>query len=271
MDHRAAPLTIAGFIALILTANGPERGSVARAQGSLHFARGETLTYDVTWSVFRAGEVVTTLRTSGDSPTDYFEVEATARSHGVVSLLHKVDDEFHSTFNGSTYCSSQISKKINEGRRHKQSVVIFDTGRRLAVLDERDLAHPSDPVKHAENEIPLCVHDVVSALYFLRTQPLRVGEQFRIPVNDGAKTHDITVEVQRRDTIQPPLGRRAAFRVEAKIFRELYKKKGRVFIWISDDEQRLPLRIRVESSIGSVTGNLKSVSPLPEAASPDKS
>jgi hypothetical protein len=235
---------------------------------SLPFNPGETLTYDVTWSIFPAGEVTATLKQVDGSSPETYEVITRARSQGVVSLLYKVQNEFHSVFDPRTFCSEEIHKKVNEGSRHKDTRIVFDSARRLAILDELDLSKPDAPPKHAENEIPACVTDVITAFYYVRGQPLHVGEQIRLPINDGAKTYDVGVEVQAREQIQTPLGTRFAFRVEPKVFGGLYKRKGRMLVWFSDDEQRLPLRIKASMPVGTITGTLSSVSPLPAPNAP---
>lgn len=257
---------ILGLATIVLLGLGV---AIARETGA-PFAPGETLTYDVTWSIFPAGEVSATLRSVAEGQTDAYEVTTAARSQGFVSLLYNVQNEFHSLFDPQTGCSRRITKKINEGRRHKDTSILFDSARRLAILDERDLTKPHDPPKHAENEIPSCVEDVVTAFYFLRRQNFRVGQSIRLPVNDGSKTYEVTVEVQAREKIQTPLGSFEAFRAEPKVFSGLFKRKGRILIWFSDDEQHLPLRIRAMISVGSITGTLKSASGLQTQVSPAK-
>jgi len=234
------------------------------------FAPGEKLTYDVTWSVFHAGEVSATLQSVNAGPKDAYEVTTTARSKGFVSLLFNVQNEFRSLFDPVTVCSHRILKGVNEGRRHKETAIVFDSDRKLAILDERDLSKPNAPPKHAENEIPSCVQDVVTAFYFVRRQNFQVGQPIRLPVNDGSKTYEVTVEVQARERIQTPLGAQDAFRVEPKVFRGLFKRKGRMLIWFSDDEQHLPLRIKAMISVGSITGTLKSVTRQQANSSPEK-
>ena len=242
----------------------------AQQPEALPFNPGETLTFDVTWSVFPAGQVTATLaRVEGRSPEAY-EVIVSARSQGVVSVLYPVDNELHSLFDPRTLCSIQIHKKINEGRRHRDTQVVFDPHKKLAILDERDPSEAAAPPKHAENEIPNCVEDVVTAFYYVRHKPLRVGDQIRLPINDGAKTYDAIVDVQAREQIETPLGRCAAFRVEPKVFRGLYQRPGRILVWFSDDEQRLPLRIKASISMGTITGTLKSVSPIPPSTTPGR-
>jgi hypothetical protein len=236
------------------------------------FEPGERLTYDVTWSIFPAGTVSATLQSEGQKPKDHYIVTTTAHSQGFVSLLFNVQNEFQSFFNPQTLCSERISKKINEGRRHKETEIVFDSQRKLAILDERDLNKPHEPPKHAENEIPNCVEDVVTAFYYLRRQDFQTGQPLHLPLNDGSKTYDVTLDVQAQETIQTPMGNQSAIRVEPKVFSGLFKRKGRMLVWFSDDDQHLPLRIKFMVAVGAITATLKSVTrvaekPLPEAPS----
>jgi hypothetical protein len=225
----------------------------------LPFAPGETLTYNVTWSIFPAGQVVATLKQLGDGPTDAYEIDATAHSKGFVSLLFSLDNQYRAIFDPRTLCSREIYKTINEGRRHKRTHIVFDGAKKVAILNEVDMAGPNHPVKHATNVIPGCVEDILTSFYYLRRQPMHVGEKIELPVNDGSETHKVLVNVQQRVRLQTPLGPRYALRVEPRAFGDLYKKKGRLLIWFSDDSQRLPLRIKAIMLIGAITGNLASV------------
>ena len=253
-------------LAVLLLAIGSS-GAERPQSSPLPFSPGETLTYDLSWQVFSAGQVVASLSRFREGSKDSYEAKATAQSRGFVSLLYNLQDEFHSFFNPETLCSESISKRINEGRRHKNTRIVFDSARKLAVLDEQDLAVKGAPAKHVESEIPACVQDVVSAFYFVRRQPLRVGQEIRLPINDGSKTADVRMEVQALETIRTPLGARSAFRVEPTVFASLLKRKGRMQIWLSDDPERLPLRIRATISVGTITADLRSVAASPAASS----
>jgi hypothetical protein len=248
--------------AVVLLSHRPGRAQPSPPEP---FSPGETLTYDLSWQIFPAGQVVATLARTGQGAKDAYEVKAAALSKGFVSLLYTVHDEIRSVFDPATACSESISKNINEGRRHKDTRIVFDSARRLAILDERDLATQAAPTKHAENQIPACVEDVVSAFYFIRRQRLRVGQQIRLPINDGSKTSDVRVEVQALEKVRTPLGIEMAFRVEPTVFGGLLKRKGRMLIWFSDDERHLPLRIKATISLGTITADLKSVSAAPPA------
>ena len=231
------------------------------------FVSGETLTYDLTWRIFHAGTVTATLTRSGRGPQDPYQVKTTAQSRGFVSLLYNVQDEFRSSFDPQTICSERISKRINEGRRHKQTEIFFDHVRKLAILDEHDLDKPGTPPKHDQNPILPCTEDVVTAFYYVRRQPLRVGSQIRLPINDGSQTSEVRVDVQARESIDTAFGPREAFRVEPTVFNVLLKRKGRMLIWFSDDEQHLPLRIRAVMSLGAITANLTSAKTIETSGS----
>jgi hypothetical protein len=258
LDKRAVAILL-----IILAVSNRARGASPPAVAALPFTSGEKLTYSITWSAFEAGEVTTTLQRTANDPHDDYEAVTTARSHGFVSLLYNLNDEFRSRFNPDTECSDGISKQVTEGRRRKRTELAFDNARKIAILDEHNLATPGEPPKHAEEAIPACVQDVVSAFYYLRSQPMQVGDRIPVPINDGSKTSNVVVEVQAREEVDSPLGRRFAFRVEPTVFGSLYNRKGRMLIWFSDDSQRLPLRIKAIISVGAITATLKSVTNVP--------
>jgi len=254
-------MVICGMFLALLPVGVPAQGA---ERPPLPFSPGETLTYDVSWSIFHAGEVTATLSRDPIGSQNAFVVKTTARSEGFVSILYKVRDDFQSVIDPESLCSRGISKQINEGRRHRNATITFDSARGLAILNEQNLSKPSEPPKHDEHEISPCVQDIVSGFYYLRGQPMRVGETIHLAVNDGSKTTPVAAVVMDREKIQTPMGTRDALRVEPRIFGTLYKKmKGRMLIWFSDDEHHYPLRIKADLSMGSITGTLTSISAAP--------
>ncbi len=254
---------IAMAVAFLLTA-----GTIGAAQHEENKARpfspGETLTYDVNWSVFPAGRLTATLSKNEEGSGDSFVVTTTAQSQGFVSLLYRVQDKFRSVFNPDTLCSVQISKEINEGHRHKITKITFDNQRGLAILDEHDADGGKNPPKHDEHAIPPCAQDIITAFYYVRSQPLHVGQELKLAVNDGSKTRTVVAKVTEKQKIQTPLGVHEALRVEPSVFGNLYeKKKGKLVVWFSDDEYHYPLRIRATLKLGAITGTLTSVTPAP--------
>jgi len=234
------------------------------------FEVGETFTYKVSWKIFDAGVATLTLADRlRYQDEEVYRITATARSTGIVSTLYKVFDVFESYLQATDLCSRKITKSIREGRRHRETVVNFDLKARQAQTEDRDMDRPELPAKRFESPIPLCVQDVISAIYFLRTKNLKVGERLNFPINDGGKTYDVDVEIQATETIKTPAGMFQTVRLEPKVFDGLFNKKGRMFVWITTDSDRMPVQLKAKVNIGTITAALtrvnKGSTPLPSS------
>jgi hypothetical protein len=226
-------------------------------QGPPPFGPGEKLRYEVQWRLIPAGEAELSLEHDNDS--GWWKAVAKAHSLGYVSNLYKVEDEYRAVFRNPTFCSVGIRKEIHEGERHRDVEIEFNLRRRLALLRDRDVTGNTPP-RQEQFSIPECVHDILSALYFVRAQPLAVGRAVEFPLNDGARTHSIRLEVQALEEVQTELGRFQAFRVEPDVFAgQLFKQKGRMFVWFSNDAQHLPVQLRAQIGIGTIVASLAGV------------
>ena len=232
--------------------------------GSVPFQVGETFAYIVSWKIFDAGiaslTLVDRLRSQNE---EIYRFRAIARSTGIVSTLYKVYDIFESQVNVKDLCSRKIIKNIQEGNRQRSTVVTFDHKANQARLEDIDLNRSEIPPKRSEIPIPNCVQDVISAFYFVRTKNLRVGEILRFPINDGGKTYDVDVEVQAMEAIKTPAGNFQTFRLEPRVFGGLFKKKGRMFVWLSNDAERIPVQLKAKIAMGTITASLTRVEKAP--------
>lgn len=224
----------------------------------LPFSPGEKLRYAVQWRLFPAGHAELFLEKDGKQ-AGRWKATAKAKSTGYVANLYKVENEYQSTFHNPTFCSEGIRKVIHEGERHREVSLQFDQSSGMALLREWDTAGDAPP-RQEQFSIPACVHDVLSALYYVRTQPLNVGETFEISLNDGSRTAQVRVEVQAREEIQTAIGMFPTIRVEPDVFSaNLFKEKGRMFVWFSDDNNRLPVQLKVQTPAGTITALLTGI------------
>jgi hypothetical protein len=123
---------------------------------------------------------------------------------------------------------------------------------------ERDVL--KNAVLHTyDTAIPNCVHDVLGALISLRAMGLSPGQSAQMPVSDGHKSASVKVEALDREEIRTPAGTYKTIRCEPYLMNGVvYSRKGRVFIWLTDDERRLPVQIQLRMSfpVGTVTLHL---------------
>jgi len=266
----------AGFVlrvpeAGVLTQNRSSRPTPTISGPS--FPLGEKCTYLVSWKVFDAGIATIDLVDRYHAQNEeLYRIRATVRSTGIVATLFTVFDTFESNIAVASLCSRGISKNIHEGRRQRNTVLEFDQKGQQARMVDTDLSHPGLPPKHSESPIPPCVQDVISAFYFVRTKDLKVDETFRFPINDGGKTYDVDVEVQAVETVKTPAGTFQAYRLEPKVFGGLFKNKGRLFVWLTNDTERIPVQLRARITVGTITASLSRIEKSPTIqASPKKS
>jgi len=140
-----------------------------------------------------------------------------------------------------------------EGKRHKYTVLSFDNGRHKVQYEERDLLKNKSTTKALD--VPPCTHEIVGALSAFRMMRLEPGKSASIPVTDGKKVAMARVEAQERETITIDKKDYHTIRYEAFLFDNvLYQRKGRLWIWMTDDASRLPVQIRVR--LGFPIGNI---------------
>lgn len=223
-------------------------GAAAGAQGAA-----ETLHYGAEWRLLRSGEVSLTF-----SPG---QNQLTLRTVGLVSTLIKVEDRYTSTY-AEGYCSTSLLLDSREGRKHRETKVDYDrAAKRLAYL-ERDVK-AGKTLSYKEMEIPACVHEVTSALLRLRQMKPEPGATIELPVSDGKKLISARVDSLAREKVRTPAGQFDAIKYEAFLFNgQLYRRKGRLFVWLTDDDRRLPVQIRIQLPfyIGTVTLQLEKMS-----------
>lgn len=224
-------------------------------RSGFQFPHGQTLRYIGDWRFFDAG--VATLRIDRAGAQEH--VSAIANSTGVVSMLYRVQDRFNTYFDSQSLCSMKVMKHSEEGSHQRETVVTYDYARGKAVLEERNLKDGQQ--KKVENDIPACVTDFVSGIFYVSSLPLQVGSTYTFPINDGGKTVTAQAHVEAKEQVKTPAGTFQTVRVgPSGDSGALLKNKGRVWIWFSDDDQHLPIQMKAKLFWGTLTIYLSSIS-----------
>jgi hypothetical protein len=229
------------FLVLLLTA-----WQFATKNPVLSAPTTERLTYDIEWRLIHAGSAVV----DAQKTSAHMKLE----SAGLVSSLFKVDDAYGVTYD-EPFCATSATLDAQEGKRHRETHVTFDRSRNRAEYVERDLLKNS--VLHTYDvAIPNCVHDTLGALISLRGLGLSPGQSAQMPVSDGHKSASVKVEALDREEIKTATTTYKTIRCETFLMNGVvYNRKGRVFIWITDDARHLPVQIQLRMSfpVGTVT------------------
>ncbi len=213
----------------------------------------ETLYYTIEWRLITAGkaklEWISELQPSAGP-----QVNLRLESVGLVSKFFKVEDDYSANLN-SALCGQSSQMTTHEGSRQRETKVTFDSASRKASYLERDRVKNAVLAAH-EIDIPPCVHDVIGGLYFLRTLNLEPGQSIEVPVSDGKKSVMANVEAQQREDVKTPEGTFKTIRYEAHLFSDvLYRRPAHLYVWLTDDRRKLPVRVqvRMQFAIGTIT------------------
>ena len=209
------------------------------------------LTYDIEWRLIHAGDAVLELHNS--------EGRMKLDSAGLVSALFKVDDTYTVRYDPG-FCATESQMDSKEGKRHRQTAVTYDRTQNHATWVEHDVLDNNKVLRRAQVDIPHCVHDVLGGVLALRGLSIEPGQSTLAPMSDGRRAAQVKVDAQEREEVTTPAGTFKTIRYEANMLNGvIYQRKGRVFIWVSDDARRIPVQIRLRLAfpIGTVTLQLQ--------------
>jgi hypothetical protein len=220
-------------------------GSLLPAQQST-----EKRTYAIEWRLIRAGTMT----------LEYGKTHATMRleSSGIVASLFKVEDTYDIDYQ-DPYCAMSSVFNAKEGKRQRQTHVTYDRSRNRAFYVERDLLKNKVLIEDSV-DIPNCASDVLGTLIKLRGINIEPGQSTELPMSDGRRAANVKIKAQEREEVKTPSGNYQTMRYEADLMNGVvYTRKGRVELWLTGDERKLAVQIRIRMSfpVGTVTLQLE--------------
>jgi len=243
-----------GFLVVLLLGVG----SIGWADFHPAFQEGEDLTFQIRWGVITGGYATLSVPSIDQVGKDQaYHILSEARSIGMVDTFYKVRDKNEAWLDTAEPRSLRYSKKILEGKYSVDEVVELDQAKRT--FHTTEIRHDKNDAKEEKRgEIPLNVLDVLSSLYYIRSQPLEVGKSFTIDVHSGDKTFPLLVSVIKREKIKVKAGKFVCYRVEP-VLRErgIFISKGKKLeVWLTADARHMPVLMRSEIFIGHVSAEL---------------
>lgn len=221
------------------------------------FQVGEDLTFRIRYGALIGGYSNLSIPriTSIDGHTAY-HIVSEARSTRFVDTFYKVRDFNQAWLDTLQPRSFGYEKNLREGGYRVQEEVKFDHTNGKFFLKELRL--DKNETSKADGPLPPNALDILSSFYVIRGQPLEVGKSFTLDVHSGSKTWPLLVNVKKREWVKVKAGRFDTFVLEP-VLREpgIFLTKGKKLeVWVTADERRMPVQMRAEIYIGSVTAEL---------------
>jgi hypothetical protein len=238
------------YLVVCATAFAPAQEQNPKA---VKFPFPEKLTYHVEWRLITAGNVTIQLsRASGGN----WETDMNVESAGLVTRWYKVIDKYKAVTN-QKFCGLNSNLDAQEGKHHKLTLMNFDVQHNKVEYDDHDVLKNTSDKRWLD--VPPCTYETVGALASLRLTDMQPGKWTTIPITDGKKFVYGKIQAQARESLNLEGKSYQTVRYEAFLFDNvLYKRKGRLFIWLTDDAGHVPVQLRFQMGfpIGNITVEL---------------
>ncbi len=250
--HTSLSTVRRGAAALILAAlvlgGGMPAAGFAQPTAPIPFGPGERLQFAVKYGFVHAGNAVLAVETEPGAAEPALRLLSTAESSRFFETFFPVHDRVISVWSPVSRLPLRFEKHIREGKYAKDETVRFDHEAGTAVDQKGNL-----------DRILPGAQDVLSAFYFVRTLPLRVGETVEVPNYADGKNYPLQVSVLRRETVEVPAGKFRCLVVEPLLRTAgLFKQEGSLTIWLTDDARRMPVLMKSKVTVGSIAAELES-------------
>ncbi len=211
------------------------------------FGEGERLVFAMQYGLVTAGDATLEIRNIAEiDSTPCYRIVSDARTNKFFSAFFKVRDRYESYMDTLELVSLRYEKHIREGNFKRDKVVDFDQRRHVAIYPEGDM--PIAPR----------TQDVLSALYYVRTLPLEVGQAISLANHIDGKNYPLVVKVHRKETVTVDAGTFDCIVVEPMLRGPgLFQQKGRLTVWLTDDKYKMPVLMKTKVVIGHISAVLK--------------
>lgn len=216
------------------------------------FRVGESLRFSVQYGFIKAGhawlEVPQLVDRDGRQA---YQLVARAESNAFFSRFYKVRNRIESLWDREGRFSWRYSENRREGGHRAQDEILFDPSRGEATYQDGQ-RYP----------VPPHVQDALSSFYYTRYQALPLGGSVVFDYHASRKTKPLEVKVLGRERVKTPAGTFDCVAIEPILKAGgIFKKSGRLVIWLTDDERRMPVLMKSKVTIGSINVVLQEVRP----------
>jgi hypothetical protein len=210
----------------------------------------EKLSYVIYWYGIYAGNAVL----ESENKNGILKITSTVYSSPFVSAFYRVED-FAECIITNGY-PLKLRLKTKEGSHTSDKETLFDIkAGKVTFINylkgkSKEYNLPDGPV-----------WDILSGFFYLRTHQLDISKQYYIDIFDSNKFYRTEVDILKRENIQnPAMGEISTLVIKPVLKSEgLFKKTGDIYIWLTDDMRKIPVRIETKIPVGNIVAELKEI------------
>jgi hypothetical protein len=220
------------------------------------FTNNEKLEFRVHYGLINAASIVFEVGPALVQKYDRkcFNVKAEGKTLKSFDWAYKVRDRFETYIDAEAIAPISYNKNIQEDKYTDNDLVTFK--------------HNSKKLFGVKGmlDMPVYTHDVISAIYYVRNIDFtnsKVGDKFPLDVYLDNKIYNLGFKYAGKETITTDIGKVKCIKlVPTLIVDRVFKDQEDMTVWISDDENKIPIRVKAKIMVGSIKVDLTSYSGL---------
>ena len=218
------------------------------------YKSGEWLRFDMSYSGFlKAGTAVLELKEKKLNDKKVLHAVGKGKTTGVISWFFKVDDRYESYFGIDKVEPYLFKRKIDEGGHKKNRHITFN--------HENNTAYVQDFRKKKDTLISVnSPQDLISTFYFLRSQNIRnlkKGEEIKLDMFFDNKSYPFKLRFLGYETLKTKFGKVKTLKFKPLVQAgRVFKAQESVIIWISADDNKIPVKMKASLAVGSLRAEL---------------
>ncbi len=251
---------VVGFIALLIVSFCSFTNRQTIALVPVNYGPKESFDFRVHYGFITAGEARIEVSDQYYMVNDKICMKATCtgRSSGSFDLILRIRDTWTTYIDTVSKTSQKSMRNIEEGKYRLKEVVQFNYPANKAIVDWEN----RDKKKgHEEYTISTGLQDIVSGAYYLRVvdyDKLAIGDIIEVNSFFEDKLYPLKIRYRGKERIKTEFGKIDAIKL-APIMPEngLFSGENSIRVWLSDDKNKLPLKIQADMFVGAVEVDLK--------------
>ena len=234
------------------------------------FADGETFTYKASWGIFlHAGDIVVAAHEEKNADgSDIFRITTDTTTRGFLHGFYSYSNQAEGIINQLTGRLASVREKGTDGEHVTDTETTFDYDRKIASYVDHHRPNRSQEAPIPDGD-PI---DLISALVETRDWNLQPGEKKNVLVNFGNEFYPLAIYAERYEEVRTPIGTYHTLVLVPRMEqnpRGIFKRGGEFKVWISQQGQKLPVKMQLKLKFGTATLQLVDYKKtIPEQAKP---
>jgi len=227
------------------------------------FEIGEKLTFQIKYGIIKAGEATLQINThTYKDSIECYKIESLAKTNSFFDNIYKVRDRIESIWDKNELIARRFTKKLQEGSYRQYRIHFYYPDQNFTIYTK--FGRKTKKFKEKRIDIPANTQDIMSALYYLRLQEFTVGDTLTINVTADGRNYPADVIVHRIEEIETIFGNKDCFVVEPILKGDaIFKQTGKIFVWLTADEHKIPVKMSSKIVFGSFKAILKDAENIP--------